>query len=351
MRKYFWIELGFILFLTFGLMIITDLEYSAYEQHNILRFTEGLRYRTITAVLLMISMGAFYWLLLKPAVFKRNIAGYLIAIVVYVVFFHFYNHYVLKPVYAGLKGFLKYSKDFVWKTNRGPGFAVNFGYQLISTILPLSGLAFWVRSLTLGDQMRTLKEQQLSSELKYLKAQLHPHFFFNTINNIYSLALKQSTNTAPMVARLGDLMRYILYEADHGKVSLRREIDFLLGYVEVEQLRHGKNIDIQFDVQGIQPATQIEPLLLLPFIENAFKHGLEQETGSGYVRIVVCQTEKELLLDVTNSKPSQQTTPATNGVGLANVRKRLELLYPGKHKLTIKEEADKYQSILTLQQV
>jgi LytS/YehU family sensor histidine kinase len=223
-----------------------------------------------------------------------------------------------------------------------------FNYLLISSIFPLTGLAFLVRSLSQDGDMKALKEQQLVSELNYLKAQLHPHFFFNTINNIYGLALKQSADTAPMVARLGEMMRYILYEADQKTVLLSREIAFLSNYIEAERIRHQDQIDIQFDVQGIRADFQIEPLLLLPFIENAFKHGLEEETKSGFVHIVICQTDQELTLQVSNSKPVLLRDKGAPGLGIKNVQKRLAILYPEKHQLDVHEEADRYEVSLII---
>jgi LytS/YehU family sensor histidine kinase len=166
------------------------------------------------------------------------------------------------------------------------------------------------------------------------------------MNNIYSLALKQSKDTAPVVARLADMMRYILYEADQSRVPLTKEVSFLSNYIEVERIRHRHNT-IQFDVQGINDVPMIEPLLLLPFIENAFKHGLEQETGIGHVKIILCIIDNELTLDVSNSKPIG-LNPST-GIGLQNVLKRLQLLYPNVHDLQVNEKTDAHNIILTLQ--
>ena len=131
--------------------------------------------------------------------------------------------------------------------------------------------------------MKLLKEKQLMSELNYLKAQIHPHFFFNTINNIYSSALRQSSDTAAMIAKLGDMMRYILYEASNKSVLLKAEIGFLSDYIEMERIRHSDTININFDVQGIDPNYNIEPCLCA-IRRNAFKHGIEHDR-QGYVKL------------------------------------------------------------------
>jgi LytS/YehU family sensor histidine kinase len=227
---------------------------------------------------------------------------------------------------------------------------INFSVIYIFTqFVVITALGYFIRSVKQEEQMKQLKEQQLLSELNYLKAQLHPHFFFNTMNNIYSLALKQSKNTAPLVSRLADMMRYILYEADQKKVPLAQEIQFLTNYIKAEQIRHPENIQIVFDVQGKTENIFIEPLLLLPFIENAFKHGLQEETGDGFVNIIICITERELILDATNSKPDAGCDNLQKGIGLQNVIKRLEILYPGNYSLDITEDTNSYKACLTLQ--
>jgi hypothetical protein len=213
--------------------------------------------------------------------------------------------------------------------------------------LCIVALAWFIYSFQQDEQMRKMKEQQLRTELTYLKAQLHPHFFFNTMNNIYSLALKQSADTAPLVAKLADMMRYILYEADQPKVPLQKEIQFLTNYIDAEKIRQHSNNRISFDVQAIQPNTTIAPLLLLPFIENAFKHGLHEETGNGFVQIVICQSDNELNLQVNNSKP-QPLKERPKGIGQQNAIKRLNLLYAGRYVMNIKEDANTYQINLSL---
>ena len=184
------------------------------------------------------------------------------------------------------------------------------------------------------------------SELTYLKAQLQPHFFFNTLNNIYSLALIQSKDTAPLVAKLAEMMRYILYKSDEKLVSLKEEVAFLQNYVEVERIRYRSAIKINFETQGIDEESKISPLLLLPFIENAFKHGIEEEEKDGFVNIIICKTEDELTLEVSNS--IAKTKENLGGIGLVNVKKRLEILYPNSHLLAIENDGIVYNVNLTL---
>lgn len=350
-NKYFWLELIFLLFITFGIKIISNVEVSLLAQYERSHFAHVFSYTLVASLLFFIYYAIYYWFFLKRYVFSRSLTGILICTIGFAVFHAYYNSYFVKWVVAYMEFIPSDLRREAWKDWSRTKVTLNYSYLLTVAVLPLTGLAFLVRSLVQDDQMKQLKEQQLLSELNYLKAQIHPHFFFNTINNIYALALKQSSYTAPMLARLGEMMRYILYEANQKTVSLQREIAFLSSYIEIEQMRYAGPMQIHYDVQGIQPDTQIEPLLLLPFIENAFKHGLEQETAAGYVNIVICQTEEELLLHVGNSKPAALNGCKSKGIGLSNVQKRLDLLYPNKYRLAVSDEAGKHEVTLTLQNI
>ncbi len=348
-QKYLGIELCFLFFISFMITLISDLEYSSYEEHNILKFAEDIDYRIVCGAFDFIVYGLLYWGFLKRCVFNRNIAAIVLCLVGFVVFYHLSAKYGRDWVIVHFK-FISadiHARTLAQMNSPRLYFAIN--YLLISAIFPLLGLAFLVRTLHQNDEMKTIKEQQLYSELNYLKAQLQPHFFFNTLNNIYALALRRSVDTAPMIAKLGEMMRYILYEASKPSVLLTREIEFLSNYITVERIRHQQNVCIGFDVQGVSPNYHIEPLLLLPFIENAFKHGLEQETGSGQVNIVICQTEKELVLEVTNSKPAVPPKETAKGIGISNVIRRLNILYPDQYQLVTSDEEKQYQVTLTLQ--
>jgi sensor histidine kinase YesM len=346
--RYFWIEVCFFIFITYGVAILSDLEYSYYEEHNIWNFARGLEYRVYTEAFTLIFYAAYYWGFLKKYVFKRQIVPIVLSVFCFIIIIHLYDRYVMYGTISKLN-FVSYQlKARALKELNRPRLYFTFNYFIIAVLLPIIGFAFIMRSMQQDEQMKAMKEQQLLSELNYLKAQIHPHFFFNTINNIYSLALKQSADTAPMVAKLGEMMRYILYEADQKTVLLSHEIAFLTNYISVEKIRHQQNHNIQFDVQGITSDIYIEPLLLLPFIENAFKHGLQEETAGGFAGIVICMAENELTLEVSNSKPAQTKAVVTNGIGLQNAVKRLDILYPGSYELDVNDDANVYSVSLTL---
>ena len=349
--KYVKIEWCFLIFICLIIALISDLEYSAIEEHNVFNFVKHQDYRLITGGYSLIFFSVLYFFFLKRFVFQRKVWALILSIIISAIVYRLYSKYVVDGTVSILPFIDSVIRQRSLENFKRPQIYFTVSYFLARDILPLLGLAFLMRSLQQEAQVKILKEQQLVSELNYLKAQLHPHFFFNTINNIYSLALKKSENTAAMVAKLGEMMRYILYEANQKNVLLAREIEFLSHYVEVEKMRHRNDILISFDVQGIDPAYRIEPLLMLPFVENAFKHGLEQELESGYVNIVICQTEQDLSLEVVNSNPPKHPTATGGGLGLDNVLQRLNILYPGKHSIRFDNKPDRFGVNLTIETV
>lgn len=193
-----------------------------------------------------------------------------------------------------------------------------------------------------------LQRDNLTLELNALKAQINPHFLFNTLNNIYSLALQKSDQTADMVLRLSDMMRYVLYECNSGAVALEREVEFMSNYVELERIRHGKHVSINFTLSGDTGDKKIEPLLLIPLVENSFKHGINAQMENSYVNIQFEVNDHTVRLSVENSIPANGTLmKEKGGIGLDNVRKRLELIYPGNHRLEISPFKNRY--LVTLQ--
>lgn len=195
-----------------------------------------------------------------------------------------------------------------------------------------------------------LQRQSLQSELNFLKSQINPHFLFNTLNSLYALTLKKSDKAPEIVLRLSEMMRYMLYDSNETKVPLSKEIQYIKNYLELERLRHGKSIDINFNVEGNLNGQNIAPLLFIPFLENSFKHGMDQTIDEGFVNIKIRIEGDKLNLQVGNSK-SKLTRPKrsnSGGIGLVNVKRRLELLYPKKHELELKEKENQFNVSLEL---
>jgi sensor histidine kinase YesM len=184
-------------------------------------------------------------------------------------------------------------------------------------------------------ERKELEKQQLLSELSFLKSQVNPHFLFNSLNGIYALAIKKSDKTPDAILQLSELMRHMLYESDKEQVDLEKETAYLENYIQLQKLRLPPEVQIHFQAEGNLSGKKIAPMLFIPFIENAFKHGVD--TNGGNIQIKLQVKENRLSFDMMNRISKAQNKDTVSGIGLANVRKRLDLLYSGRYHLEVKE--------------
>jgi len=196
-------------------------------------------------------------------------------------------------------------------------------------------------------QKKELENEKLISELAFLKSQINPHFFFNTLNNLYSLAYKKSDETPDAIVKLSKLMRYMLYESNENRVFLSKEIEYINNYIDLQKLRLPGKVDIKFDVAGDAESLLIEPMLLIPFVENAFKHGISYAEDIN-INISIAINQKELIFTSENKIFKHNSDEKDSGIGLLNVKRRLSLLYPGKHKILIKDNDDTFRVVLKI---
>ncbi len=195
------------------------------------------------------------------------------------------------------------------------------------------------------------KQAALQAELNALKGQVHPHFLFNTLNNLYALTLVNSPRSSEVVLGLSDLLRYMLYECDTDLVNLQKEVQMLQRYIALERLRYEERLDLNFTISGRLDDKLVTPLIMLTFIENAFKHGASDTVGEAWVTIDLQVMGDNMKLKVANSKPASKTPNAGKhfgNIGLQNARKRLELLYPAAHELKIMDDEDTFLVVLEL---
>jgi two-component system, LytTR family, sensor kinase len=284
------------------------------------------------------------------------------------------NLYVLVPAFLLKRNFLLYfltvlltmsaiSSLNIWlhhlyTVSGSPFFAGNseltipaFGSQLINCIYLVgltTGLKFFKDSMQQRQRIQEQEKQQIALELNFLKAQVHPHFFFNTLNNLYSLTLQRSDQAPEVVLKLSSLMSYMLYESGAPYVPLDKEIGNLENYIALEQLRFGKRLSLLFEKEVIPPnePIRIPPLILLTFVENSFKHGMSQTIGDGRIDISLKADQHELLFQINNS--IGETQPSGNGLGLKNVIRRLDLLYGSNYHLHKSQTAGEFQITLKI---
>lgn len=213
---------------------------------------------------------------------------------------------------------------------------------LLFTLL-VKAVAHWVEQEQVYQE--TLREK-LAAELNLLKAQVHPHFLFNTLNNLYALTLQSAPAAPQVVLKLSELMSYMLYESQAESISLEKEIGHIQNYIALEKIRYGDRLDVSLATSGETAGKKVAPLLLIPFVENAFKHGVSDETDHVWVTIDIKVKDGRLGVKIENSHTGEDL-PAdgnaiTGGIGLQNVQRRLALLYPDAHHLTLAKEADHY---------
>ena len=224
-----------------------------------------------------------------------------------------------------------------------------------SIFIGVSSAAFKITQDWLGHERdsKDLKSQNLASELNFLKSQINPHFLFNTLNNLYALSLKKSDQAPETVLMLSEMMRYMLYECNVERVLLQKEINYIKNYLELEKIRLGENFDIYFHVEGEAKELQIAPLMFIPFIENSFKHGMNTLLSDGFVHINMKIEEGEVSMKIANRKGAKIDNPEkrkqSGGIGLINIKRRLKLIYPKKHRLSFEETSDEYAVKLNIQ--
>lgn len=222
-------------------------------------------------------------------------------------------------------------------------------YVAVTSLLKLS--KGWFQNLETQRQFDRLNREKVDAELAALKSQVNPHFLFNSLNNLYSLSLDRDERTPAIILRLSDMMRYLLYESNVPAVPLAKEIEHLQNYVEMQRLRVGGKADIRFEITGDAEGREVAPLLFLPLVENGFKHGIKGETSAAFIHVKMDIRAEQLIFKIENNKGTVDEVEkvAGKGVGLQNLRRRLELLYPGRHQLETTDGIQVFTVVLKIQ--
>lgn len=285
----------------------------------------------------MILISYLNYFLFIPRLLKsRNLGKYLLEFLpVFLVFM--YLVLVMKQTIIGAEGnFLKYLHS--WR------FGVNIFVSALFLVVFVGLLRFVENYFELEAKEKAFENAQLTSELRFLKAQINPHFLFNTLNNLYYLALNQSPNTPEVISKLSQMMRYLLHESNHSLVPLSKEIEYMENYISLEKLRINDEIPIDFETSGNIEGVRIAPLIIFTFLENAFKHGVSTSSKNAWLKISLGVKDKEVVFQVSNSKVSDtsKTVSDRSGIGLQNVNRRLDLAYPDRYDLKIKDSENTY---------
>jgi two-component system LytT family sensor kinase len=261
---------------------------------------------------------------------------YILIVITAVLGHRFFTHFIIYPYIYGVTETLD---------GKLPSEFIN-GYVAFNSFMDLifmAGLIFGVeitrQKNLLKDQISQLKSEKLDQELTMLKAQINPHFLFNTLNNIYGMALKKADETPEVILQLSKIMRYNIYEAAENTISIAKDIENIRDFIQIQKIRH-RELTLNFTEDIDNPSQEISPLILIQFVENAFKHGVSESLGNTFISIDIHLKNGILTYAVENSKEEQIQQHSTQ-IGLKNIRRQLELLYP-QHKLSVEDKKDRY---------
>lgn len=332
--------IGCLVFLSLPVIFSPDLS-STFEFIKVGGFQRDFLFSLLLVVFFYIS---YFYLIPKFYFEKKHFLFYALALLGFVLVFMLpliliHNHHHPHPhphLMHPPEGFRPPPENFLMREFRARffQFLIVFVFSLI---------------IRINNRWKQSEREKLNAELSYLKAQINPHFLFNTLNSIYSLAIQNSESTADAVVKLSGMMRYVLSESHNDFVALELEIEYIRNYIDLQRIRFGNSIQLDFEVLGGVKNKEITPLVLIPFVENAFKHGVNAEENSA-IKIKLDITETKLFLSVDNNKVQhvRHINEKSSGLGIENTRNRLLFLYPSKHALIIKDLKDSFSVSLEL---
>jgi two-component system, LytTR family, sensor kinase len=304
-------------------------------------FFGALRILSAAILLVLVHMllvyGILYWIFPRYLAKNKNvfITTVLLLLLVAVVSFINYFNFVLNFYLSTRMGFFQSMPEMSFIIPR-------WGRQILFNYPTIVGFALGIKLMKnwylKQKEAAEAAREKINAELQLLKVQVHPHFLFNTLNNIYSFIINESPAAPAALKKLSALLRYIIYECNRPMVKLDKEIKMIKDYIDLEKIRYGENFNLSFQIQGNANNKMISPLLLIPFLENSFKHGASQMLTHPWVGIDITIGEEVIHFNVANSKPALVNNNVTKGLGLKNVKKRLAILYPATHSLDITDD-------------
>lgn len=313
--------------------------------YPILNDTRPIPYDVFPKLIVIIVLFYFNYFYLVPAyLLRKNVLIYfLVSLIILVISVLLLNHF--------------YEPKFPENNFIGRLPPRDFGYMPIYRSFISLGIPFVISAILRmyvewkqNENLRlSVEKENIKSELQFLKAQLNPHFLFNTLNTIYALSVKNSPDTSGAIVDLSELMRYMLYEADKDLVPLNKEIDYIKSYIQLQLLRLSDSENVSIKITGEDRGRAVPPLLFISFIENAFKYGTDYK-GKTFVKINLDITDESIFLNVKNKIGVYREPTNNSGIGLENIRNQLELIYPDLHQLEVNNNGESYEVSLTIYQ-
>ncbi len=333
--KSIWFHIGFWIVYT---IIFTIVE-ASYKG----KYTEALAFELMNMPIRLIVVYFNYFVLLPKFLLQGKTAKYftytLLTLIVAGFIQRIANYKILSLIYSDLYDF------GVWL----PYKFLQTSMIIASPLILIIGISVIWKVAELQKRAKTLENEKLQSELKYLKSQINPHFLFNTLNNIYGLSLENSKKTPELILKLSDFLSFSLYESTQKFILLEKEINLLNDFIDLEKSRFDDRVAVEIAIPESINQISIPPLILVPFVENAFKHSLKNETKIAHIFVKLEVIKGQLIYEVKNSKPEQTIEDSSpKGIGLENIKKRLNILYDDEYELQIKDEDKLYSIVLKI---
>ncbi|XOV94713.1 MAG: sensor histidine kinase [Bacteroidota bacterium] len=317
-----------------------------YFQSRIFDFDEAVIH---TFRLLTIHMMVFYvnLMIFLPKIFERGkYLYYAIVVIAIIVFVHYFiqftNDLLPRPDFSELRSRPSSGlRPFLW---------LIFGSVVNSILMLFFSTIVWITTENRKRNQReaSLVQEKLQSEMQFLKTQINPHFLFNALNNIYSLSYNKSPQAPKMIMKLSEMLRYVVYDTSEKKVSLDKELSYIQHFVDFQKLKIGKDIHVDLSFDHVNQSAYIEPMLLIPFIENAFKHSNIESNPGSVITIGISSEDENLIMKVKNNLGTGTSGNGEKGVGIENVKRRLDLAYPGKYELRQESKDGMYDVYLKI---
>jgi sensor histidine kinase YesM len=318
--------------------------YFGYRFYDISQYLGGQRAFTYLGIQIFFSIiGSYvhYFFVLPHLFGERKIGVYflkLIAVLGVVVFTRIMTE---NEIFSQMMPNEKYYQSV--RVNR----VVSTTWDIMTFLIFTGMIRFTLDWFNLENNKRQLENEKLVAELNYLKAQINPHFLFNTLHNLNYLVYAKSDKATDVIIRLSNIMRYMIYDASKERVPVQKEIAYMNDYIHLESIRLNQSFRLTFDIEGKAEPAEIAPLLMLTFLENAFKHGVSDQETNCWIKVYLKISTNQIHYQVSN-RVLPNTRNEKSGFGLENVVKRLQLAYPDKHELNIMNENDVYRIDLTL---
>ncbi|MBI3219269.1 MAG: histidine kinase [Bacteroidetes bacterium] len=319
--------------------------YTTYRFYDISEFTGwqlGIAYVGIPLIFNLVASYGHYFLLLPVWLSRKQVWRYLFLTLLLIGFVSTIRILVENEIYPSFSKNVDYFKTV--KLSR----VISTIWDALGFMLFTGMIRFTVDRFDLESKQKQLQNEKLAAELNFLKAQINPHFLFNTLHNLNYLVYAKSDNATDVIIKLSNIMRYMIYDASKLSVPLTKELDYLHDYIHLESIRLTNGFDLQFDKHGDYHHVEIAPLLMITLLENAFKHGVRDKDKNSWIKMKLRVNDQTIYYEVSNQILATDPTKLRSGFGLDNLRKRLELSYPDRHRLEILQDADIYTVRLTL---